>query len=191
MDPNRPDPTTSPWRTLSSREVYSNAWIDVREDQVVTPTGTDGIYGVISKGIALGVVALDEDDRVVLVGQWRYTLDRWSWEIVEGGQDGDEDPLLGIQRELAEEAGLAADTWELLTEVPIALSNSVTDEVAMAWLATDLRAVEAESDDPTEDLRVTRVPFDEAVAAALDGRIEDALSVLALLLADRRRDGGG
>lgn len=187
MDPDRPDPTTSPWTTRSSREVYRNRWMTVREDEVVTPTGTDGVYGVVSKDLALGVVAVDDRDRVVLVGQWRYPLDRYSWELPEGGRDGGEDPLEGIRRELAEEAGLAAATWELLTHRPVALSNSVTDEEGLLWLATDLTQVEATSGDPTEDLRVARVPFDVAVAACVDGRIDDAMSVLGLLLADRRR----
>lgn len=187
MDPDQPVPTESPWRTLATREVYRNPWMTVREDEVVTPTGTEGVYGVVSKGMALGVVAIDEDDRVVLVGQWRYPHDRWSWELPEGGRDGDEDPLDGIKRELAEEAGLAAATWEPLTTRPIALSNSVTDELAMLWLATDLTPHEVDSDDPTEDLLVARVPFDEALDAYLDGRIEDAMTVLGLLLAERRR----
>ncbi len=189
MDPARPDPTTSPWRTVSSRPVYENPWIAVREDQVVTPTGTDGIYGVVHKPLALGVVAIDDHDRVVLVGQWRYALDRYSWELVEGAFDPevDDEPLAGIQRELAEEAGLAAASWELLTAAPVALSNSVTDELAMLWIATELTPVVADSHDPTEELRVTRVPFSEAVTAATDGRIDDAMSILGLLLTDRRR----
>lgn len=180
-------PDTSPWTTHASREVYRNPWMHLREDRVTTPTGTEGVYGVVSKSMALGVVAIDDDDRVVLVGQWRYPHDRWSWELPEGGLDHGEEPLAGIQRELAEEAGLAAADWDLLTPHPIALSNSVTDEVARLWLATDLTPHEVASDDPTEDLVVTRVPFDEAVAACLDGRIEDAMTVLGLLLADRRR----
>lgn len=187
MDIDQDVPDNSPWTTLESREVYRNQWMTVREDQVITPTGTPGIYGVVSKSLALGVVAIDQQDRVVLVGQWRYPHDRWSWELPEGGRDGDEDPLVGIQRELAEEAGLAASRWERLTEQPIALSNSMTDELALLWLATDLVAHEVASEDPTEDLRVTRVPFGEAVAACLDGRIEDAMTILGLLLTERRR----
>lgn len=180
-------PETSPWETHSTRVVYVNQWMSLREDQITTPTGTEGVYGVVSKPLALGVVAIDDDDQVVLVGQWRYPHDRWSWELPEGGLDDGEDPLEGIQRELAEEAGLAARSWERLTPHPIALSNSVTDELAVLWLATDLYAHEVDSDDPTEDLLVTRVPFDEAVAACLDGRIEDAMTVLGLLLVERRR----
>ena len=180
-------PEVSPWETHATRIVYTNQWMSLREDQVTTPTGTDGVYGVVTKSLALGVVAIDDEDRVVLVGQWRYPHDRWSWELPEGGRDGDEEPLEGIQRELAEEAGLAAARWEPLTPHPIALSNSVTDEVALLWLATDLRPHEVDSDDPTEDLLVTRVPFDEAVAACLDGRIEDAMTILGLLLVERRR----
>lgn len=180
-------PESSPWETHATRIVYTNEWMSLREDQVTTPTGTEGVYGVVSKSLALGVVAVDEDDRVVLVGQWRYPHDRWSWELPEGGLDEGEEPLEGIQRELAEEAGLAAATWEPLTAAPIALSNSVTDELAHLWLATGLHPHEVGSDDPTEDLLVARVPFDEALAACLDGRIEDAMTVLGLLLVDRRR----
>lgn len=161
--------------------------MSLREDEVTTPTGTDGIYGVVSKPLALGVVAVDAEDRVVLVGQWRYPLGRYSWELVEGGLDEGESPEDGIARELAEEAGLAAETWVELTRRPIALSNSVTDEQARLWLATDLRPVEATSSDPTEDLRVTRVPFEEALAAAMDGRVDDAMSVLGLVLAAQHR----
>lgn len=189
MDPTRPDPTTSPWTTLSTRECYSNQWMSVREDEVVTPTGTRGVYGVVHTSTALGVVALDDRDRVVLVGQWRYPLDRYSWEIVEGGLDPGEQPLAGIQRELAEEAGLRAGRWDELTTRPVALSNSVTDEEARLWLATDLSAVEAISEDPTELLRVTRVPLDEAVVACVDGRIDDAMSVIGILLAQRHLTG--
>lgn len=191
MDPTRQDPSDSPWTTRATREVYRNQWMRVREDDVVTPTGTDGIYGVIEKSTALGVVAVDEDDRVVLIGQWRYPLDRYSWEIVEGGQDPGEDALEGIRRELAEEAGLAAASWTELTRRPIALSNSLSDELARLWLATGLTPVEATSDDPTELLRVTRAPFGEVVAACLDGRIDDAMTVLGMLLADRHRHGAG
>lgn len=185
MDVDVPD--ESPWRTHGSREVYANQWMTIREDDVTTPTGTDGIYGVVSKTMALGVVAIDDEDHVVLVGQWRYPHDRWSWELPEGGLDDGEDPLTGIQRELAEEAGLGARNWEQLLAEPVALSNSLSDEVAMLWLATDLYPDEVASHDPTEDLRVTRVPFDEAVAMVLDGRIEDAMTVMALLLVERRR----
>lgn len=187
MDPDRPDPTTSPWRTLSSRRVYANPWITLREDEVVTPTGTSGIYGVVTKPLALGAVALDADGAVVLVGQWRYPLGRYSWELPEGAHDpgADATPLDGMRRELAEETGLAAGDWTLLTTRPVALSNSVTDEEALLWLARDLAPTSVASHDPTEDLRVTRVPFEDALAAAVAGRIDDAMSVLGLLLADR------
>lgn len=180
-------PSESPWVTRDSREVYRNQWMAVREDEVITPTGTAGIYGVVSKSMALGVVAIDDRDHVVLVGQWRYPHDRWSWELPEGGLDGEEEPLAGIQRELAEEAGLAAASWEQLTEHPVALSNSMTDELALLWLATDLSEHDVPSDDPTEDLQVIRVPFADALAACLDGRIEDAMTILGLLLVERRR----
>lgn len=188
MTDQLPAPEGDPYTTTDSRRVYANPWITVTEHDVVLPDGSAGLYGVVHKALALGVVAVDDDDRVVLVGQWRYPLGRYSWELVEGAHEPDEDdtPLGGIQRELAEEAGLAAATWELLTPRPVALSNSVTDEEALLWLATSLSPAVAEPD-PAEQLQVARLPFDEAVARAVDGRIDDAMSVLGLLLADRRR----
>lgn len=186
-DPSR-DPR-NPWVTLSTTQVYANPWIRVREDQVLRADGSPGIYGVVSTHLATGVVALTDADEVVLVGQWRYTLDAYSWEIVEGGADEGEDGLAAIQRELLEEAGYVAEHWERLGH-DIALSNSVTDEIARVWLARGLRAVERETD-PAEVLEVRHVPFAEAVEMVERGEITDAISCIALLACDRRRRNGG
>jgi 8-oxo-dGTP pyrophosphatase MutT (NUDIX family) len=157
---------------------YQNPWITVWHDDVDRPDGSPGIYGVVHfHNVAVGVVAIDDRDRIVLVGQHRYTLDAASWEIPEGGVPFDEEPLVGAQRELREETGLEAARWTQLAMVD--LSNSVTDERAVLFLATDLAHGEAEPE-PTEALDVRWVSFAEAVAMSRDGRITDALSVAAI-----------
>ena len=167
------------WRTKRADVRYDNPWIRVTHREVVAPTGADGIYGVVHfKSCAVGVVPLDADLHVRLVGQWRYPLDAWSWEIPEGGAPEGEDPLEAARRELAEECGLAAARWTPLLELHT--SNSVTDELGRVWLARELTEV-ASAPDGTERLDVRRVPFDEALAMAMDGRITDSLSLAALL----------
>jgi len=182
---DEPAKPRDPWTTLSSREVYANPWIRVREDEVLRPDGSPGIYGVVTTSLAVGVVALTDADEVVLVGQWRYTLDAYSWEIVEGGAGRDEDGLTAIRRELVEEAGYEADHWERLGH-DIAISNSVTDEIARVWLARGLRAV-PDDPDPTEELEVRLVPFDAAMAMIDRGEITDSITSIALLTLDRQR----
>jgi 8-oxo-dGTP pyrophosphatase MutT (NUDIX family) len=179
------EPRVSPWTTLTSREVYRNPWIRVREDTVRRPDGSPGIYGVVTTALAVGVLALTDADEVVLVGQWRYTLDAYSWELVEGGAHDGEDSLTAAQRELREEAGYAAARWERLGG-DLAVSNSVTDERAELWLATDLTPVPA-APEPTEDLTVRTVPLDEALALVDRGELTDVLTVVGLLTLDRRR----
>jgi 8-oxo-dGDP phosphatase len=163
----------------SRRVAYENAWITVWHDEVSRPDGSPGIYGVVHfDNLAAGVVAFDDDDRIALVGQHRYTLDRESWEIPEGGVPPTETTLEGIQRELREETGLEASDWRELCRLD--LSNSVTDEEAVLFVARDLRQGEA-APEPTESLAVRWVPFEEAVAMTRDGRITDAISVAAIL----------
>ena len=168
----------NPWKTKSSREVYKNAWIRVREDHVIRPDGNPGIYGVIEIRPSIGVVAMDESDRVALVGQWRYSLDRYSWEIPRGGsQPGETDMLEAAKRELAEETGVLARCWEKLGAVDIC--NGVANDVQTLFLATDLSATEMHLD-PEEDITVEWKPFEEAVRMAMDGRITEVCSVAAL-----------
>lgn len=162
----------------SRRVAYENPWITVWHDEVDRPDGSPGIYGVVHfASLAVGVVAIDDDDRIVLVGQHRYTLGEDSWEIPEGGVPLDEAPLLGAQRELREETGLTAGSWRELARID--LSNSVTDERAVLFVAADLQHGEADPD-PTEALEVRWVPFADALAMTLDGRITDCLSVIAI-----------
>ena len=184
-------PPPSAWHRLSRRVAYENQWITVWHDDVVRPDGEPGIYGVVHfHGLAVGVVAIDERDRVALVGQHRYSLDSYSWEIPEGGVPSPEDALTGAKRELQEETGLVAANWQEIGRLH--LSNSVTDEAAIAYLATGLTAGRA-SPDGTEQLVLRWVPFEEALAMALDGRITDALSVMPLLRIGltRLRDAAG
>ena len=168
----------NPWEKVATRVVYDNPWIRVREDVVVRPDGLPGIYGVVHfKNVAVGVLAVEEG-MLYLVGQYRYPLERYSWEIPEGGCPEGEDPLQAARRELKEETGLEADHWEKLGEAD--LSNSVADERAVWFLATGLVPGEREPEG-TEVLGVRRVPLGEALAMARDGRMRDALSQLALL----------
>ena len=181
------DESINPWRTLSSRAVYENNWIGVREDSVLRPDGEEGIYGVVHyKHLAVGVLAI-EDDWVYLVGQYRYTLNQYSWEIPEGGCAEGEDPLRAAQRELEEETGLHAEKWERLGRAY--LSNSVSDELAVWFLASGLTEGERRPEG-TEQLNVRRVAFQEAVQMALAGDITDALSLLAIFQFEmaRRKD---
>ncbi len=172
------DETLNPWRKTSSREVYENAWIRVREDAVVRPDGEPGVYGVVHfKNVAVGVLAV-EGDELYLVGQYRYTLGRYSWEIPEGGCPEGEDPLDAARRELEEETGLRARRWEKLGEAH--LSNSATDELAVWYLATELTQGE-QRPEGTEQIVVRRVKLREALRMALAGEITDALSLLAVM----------
>lgn len=179
----------NPWTTLSSRQVYDNPWISVREDQVLRPDGSPGIYGVVHfKGRAIGVLPVEEDGSIWLVGQWRYPLGIYSWEIPEGGSHSEESDEEAARRELREETGLTAERLE-----PIGvshLSNSVSDEVGILFRATGLKPGPSAPED-TESLIVRRVPWDEAWAMLRRGEVTDSLSVIALLTEAVRRGTGG
>ena len=176
--PEAPPVTVGPWIRRSRRVAYENAWITVWDDAVLRPDGGPGIYGVVHfANLAAGVVVLDEHDRVLLVGQHRYPLDAWSWEIPEGGVAPAEAPLDGIRRELREETGVEAAEWIELARFH--LSNSVSDEAGILFLATIVTHGAAEPE-PTEEIESRWVSFDEALAMTLDGRITDAMSIIGL-----------
>ena len=168
----------NPWQTLSTRIVYENAWIRVREDQVIQPDGNPSIYGVIEFHGCVGVLPMDADGNVHLVGQFRYPLQQYSWEIPEGGCHWGEAPLDAAQRELREELGLSAGNWQLLGTSH--LSNSVSDEIAHYYLATDLAHGQA-TPEGSEQLEHRIVPFAEALRMVLSSEITDSLSQVAIL----------
>jgi len=183
--------TIGPWRRRARRVAYENPWITVWHDDVVRPDGNPGIYGVVHfAALAAGVVVLDDADRVLLVGQHRYTLDAYSWEIPEGGVPAGEAALDGARRELREETGIVAACWHEIGRFH--LSNSVSDEAGVLYLATDL-VQQAASPEATEELVVRWVPFDEALAMTLDGRITDAMAIMGLqrVALDRLRAASG
>jgi 8-oxo-dGTP pyrophosphatase MutT (NUDIX family) len=176
---------TNPWRTLATRRVYRNPWIEVTESQVLTPVKTPGIYGVVHfRNIAVGVVAIDREDRILLVGQYRYALNMYSWELPEGGSPKGSTTLATAKRELREETGYVARKWQKLLRMH--LSNSVTDEEAIVYLAEDLRPGPS-SPEETEDLSVAWIPFDEALRLVAEGKITDAISVAAIWATHARR----
>lgn len=178
-----PEPLPNPWRTTATSVMYANPWITVREDAVVRPDGSPGIYGVVGfRTVALGAVPLFADGTTVLVGQFRYTLRAWSWEIPEGGGDPALAPEREVARELEEETGLTAGSLTPLGALHT--SNSVTDERALLFLAEDLTEGTPRPE-PTEQLVRWRLPFAEAVGMACDGRITDSMSVAGLLRAER------
>jgi len=169
----------NPWKTLSSQKIYENPWISLTEHEVINPGGGNGIYGEVHfKNLAIGIIPLDKDNNTWLVGQYRFPLKQYSWEIPEGGGSIDEDPLLSAKRELLEETGIMADDW---TEIQkIHLSNSVSDEFGIIYLARQLSFGES-SPEESEDLIVRKLPFETAYQMVLNGEITDSLSVAAIL----------
>lgn len=169
----------NPWITRTIREVYDNPWIRLTHRDVINPSGGEGIYGVVHfKNLAIGVVPLDEAGNTWLVGQYRYTLNQYTWEIPEGGCPLGGDPLEAAQRELIEETGIRAGRWTKILDLHT--SNSVTDEAGMAFLAQNLQFGEAEPEE-TEQLRMRKLPFEEALNMVLRGEITDVLSMVALM----------
>jgi len=167
-----------PWTVVSKRDAYNNQWIRVTHHEVLTPSGESGIYGTVHfKNLAIGIVPVDDHGYTYLVGQHRFPIDRYSWEIPEGGGAIGIDPQQAAARELKEETGLSATSWHQLLRCD--LSNSVSDERATAFLAWGLTQGLA-SPDPTEQLVLRRLPLTEAFRMVANGEIQDALSVLSL-----------
>ncbi|MGB0863584.1 MAG: NUDIX domain-containing protein [Saprospiraceae bacterium] len=178
----------NPWTTLTNKTVYENPWIKVEHRDVLTPAGTDGIYGVIHfKNRAVGVIPLDKDMNTWLVGQYRYTLSEYSWEIPEGGAPLNESTLDGAIRELKEETGISAQKWTKVLD--FATSNSVTDEKGVCYVAQNLTFGEMELEE-TEDITVRKLPFSEAVEMVMTGKITDALAIMGILATKLRLERG-
>jgi ADP-ribose pyrophosphatase len=172
-------PEENPWQIVSEKEIYDNPWINLTEYQVINPSGNPGIYGKVHfKNMAIGVVPLDTEMNTYLVGQYRFALGQYSWEIPEGGGILGIDPLESAKRELLEETGIKASRWTELQRMH--LSNSVSDELAIIYLAQDLQQFEPEPED-TEQLMIKKISFDEAYRMVCDGEITDSISVAAIL----------
>lgn len=172
----------APWRRGQGQQVYDNPWITVTEFQATAPTGSPAIYGLVEfKNRALAILPIHEDGTVELVGQNRLPFGDYSWEIPEGGGPLDEDPVDGAKRELLEETGLIASEWQEILRLQ--LSNSVTNELAVGYVALGLTRSVALEIDPTEDIARARVPFREVLGLVLDGKITDALTVAMMLRA--------
>lgn len=171
--------TDNPWKVLSSEKIYDNNWISLTEHKVLNPSGGAGIYGEVHfKNFAIGVLPLDEELNTWLVGQFRFPTKNYSWEIIEGGGALDADPIESAKRELAEESGLTASHF---TEIQrMHLSNSVSDEYAIIYLAQGLTEGES-SPEETEQLIIKKMPFESAYQMVLNGEITDSISVAAIL----------
>jgi len=171
----------SPWTILDTTIPYDNPWIKIQHNKVLTPAGTSGIYGVVHyKNYAIGILPLDKDLNTYLVGQYRFPLEQYSWEIPEGGCPEGTDLLATAKRELKEEVGLTAKEWTPL--LTMHLSNCIADEVAHVFIAQDLTEGKAEPEE-TEELMIKKVPFQTAYEMVLSGEITDAISVAAILKA--------
>lgn len=170
-----------PWRVHSQTEVFDNPWIQILDHEVTHPDGSPGEYGVVRfKNLAIGVLPIDEEGFVHLVGQHRFPLNRYSWELPEGGGPLDIDPLASAKRELQEETGLIAREWALLSGFDI--SNSVTDERAVCYLAWDLQNGDA-APEPSESLTIKRVSFKDLLEMVMSGEITDSLTIVMVLTA--------
>jgi len=169
----------NPWKTLTSKEIYDNPWIKIVENDIINPSGGTGIYGVVHfKNIAVAIIPIDKYGNTYLVGQYRYTMNSYEWEIPMGGGAKNIPPLLSAQRELLEETGLIAEKWENILESQV--SNSVTDEISITYVATMLSQQQAEPEE-TEELKIKKLPIAEAINMAINGEIKDLISVASLL----------
>lgn len=167
------------WDILSEKVIYDNPWISLIHHDVINPSGNPGIYGKVHfKNIAIGILPLEKDNTLHLIGQFRFVLQQYSIEIPEGGGPLEEDPLFAARRELLEETGLTADRWDKILEMH--MSNSVTDEFCIVYLARSLTKGKAMPEE-TEKLEHIKVPFDQAYQMVMENKITDAISVAAIL----------
>ncbi len=178
---------SNPWKTRSAKKIYDNNWIMLEEHQVINPSGGPGIYGKVHfKNKAIGIIPLDEHGNTWLVGQHRYTLNEYTWEIPEGGCPLNTPPLDSAKRELKEETGISASSWQQIMRLHT--SNSVTDEEGFIFLAEGLTFGENELEDTEADLVVKKLPFTEALEMVMRGEITDSLSVAGILKVARLKN---
>lgn len=171
----------NPWQTVATETKYDNPWIRVQEHQVINPAGNPGIYGVVTfKNLAIGILPLFDNGDTLIVGQYRYPLQQYSWEIPMGGGPATEDQLVCARRELREETGFTAKHWQLILHNH--LSNSITQEEGFVYVARDLQAGDMELEE-TEDITVKRLPFETVFQMAMGGEITDVLSVAGIFKA--------
>lgn len=169
----------NPWKTLEKKTVYENPWIKVEHHEVLNPSGQPGVYGTVAfQNIAIGIIPIDQNNCTFLVGQFRFPLNTYSWEIPEGGCKLNTDPLTTAKRELKEETGIVAQGWEKLQTIHT--SNSVTDEFGIIYSAENLEFFEAIPDED-EDLKIRRVSLSEALTMVKQGEITDSLSIAGIL----------
>jgi 8-oxo-dGTP pyrophosphatase MutT (NUDIX family) len=173
-----PDTPDSPWRTLDARETYVNRWLTVTEYTVLRPDRTHGIYGVVDPGDNVTIAALDAEERIQILGEFRYPLQRWQWLLPGGMVEHGEDPLPAAQRELMEETGVWADDWLSLGSYP--LTSGISSQVSHLFLARGLHQGEANPEGTELHLRARLMTLQDAYAACLSGEISEATSVLAI-----------
>ena len=176
----------NPWTTKTIESVYDNSWIEVEHHEVITPAGTEGIHGKVKmKNLAIAVIPLDEELNTWLVGQYRYTIGSYSWELPMGGGPHGIDPLESAKRELKEETGILAKEWKFLMKIHT--SNCITDETGLVYVAKELTFGETSFDD-TEQIKIRKLPFKKVVEMVENGEITDSITVGAVLLLSREYD---
>ena len=169
----------NPWIVKSKEVVYDNAWVQIQHHEVINPSGGDGIYGVVHfKNYAVGIIPIDENGYTWLVGQYRYPLDIYSWEIPEGGGPLEDDPLESAKRELREEVGITANKWTKIMDIHT--SNSITDELGFVYVAQDLTFGETEHEE-VEEIVIRKVHFNELIDMIMNGQITDSITIASVL----------
>jgi len=169
----------NPWIVKSKKIVYDNAWVQIQHHEVINPSGGDGIYGVVHlKNYAIGIIPIDENGYTWLVGQYRYPLDVYSWELPEGGGPLEDDPLESAKRELREEVGITANKWTKIMDIHT--SNSITDELGFVYVAQDLTFGETEHEE-VEEIVIRKVHFNELVDMIMNGQITDSITIASVL----------